>query len=393
MAGLYVHIPFCQQRCVYCDFYFVTTQRDHAAFTQALCTELSVYAQVYESPRLETIYFGGGTPSLLAPEALERILMTIRRRYDAFAVTETTLELNPGDAGLGYLRDLRALGVDRLSIGVQSFYEDDLRWMNRSHSAEEAAEIVPLARRAGFENFSVDLIFGLPEQPMERWQANLQKAADLGVPHLSTYGLTVEEKTPLGKRVRRGLTTPAPEEAMERRYRFTMDYLREKGYEHYEISSFAQPDRRAVHNQRYWSHANYLGAGPSAHGFWWEAEPMGNGASPAADGRPNAQRWSNVRNLRRYEALLEGRHLPLDVREPLSLQTLAEEHVLLRLRTSDGLDLAHLKSRYGLDLRAEKPDALARLEADGFVSRAPDDHLRLTDRGKLVCDAVTAALL
>lgn len=383
MAGLYLHIPFCAQRCVYCDFYFVTTQKTHTAFVQALCTELEHYAHTHGTAEpIETIYFGGGTPSLLAEDEIARILETIYARYDTSAIREVTLEMNPDEVDRDYLEGLRALGVDRLSIGIQSFFQADLEWMNRSHTAAQAEEVLGLARRAGFDNFSVDLIFGLPDQPLEYWAANLEKVVGYEVPHLSTYSLTVEERTPLHKQVERGLVVPPEEEEMVERYRFTMDYLRECGYEHYEISSFARDGRRAQHNQLYWNHQNYLGFGPSAHSFWWGRLP-----------RPGAFRWANVRNLKRYEALLAQRQLPLDFREGLDPDALANEHILLRLRTAEGLDLEHLEDRYGVDLLIEKLDELAWLESEGLIAPIRNDRLQLTDSGKLLADAVTARLL
>lgn len=380
MAGLYLHIPFCSQRCVYCDFYFTTTRKSHASFVQALRTELEYYTSEYgEREPVETIYFGGGTPSLLSLEDLNLILDTIHRHYDTSEVKETTFELNPEDVDIEYLRGIRLLGVDRLSIGIQSFFADDLAFMNRSHSAEQADAIIPMARQAGFENFTVDLIFGLPDQPMEYWGANVQKAVRLGAPHLSTYGLTIEERTPLFRQVERGLVTPAPEADFEDRYQFTMGYLRDQGYEHYEISSFARPGFRSQHNQSYWNHANYLGFGPSAHSFWWKGLP--------------AHRWSNERNLRRYEALLGAHRVPLDIKEPLSLDTLADEYIMLRLRTADGIDLERLQERYGVDLLYEKPDELALLEAEGYIEPVRGGAVRLTDRGKILCDTITSKLL
>ena len=383
MAGLYLHIPFCSQRCVYCDFYFVTTRTSHASFVQALCTELDYYAAEYGSREpIETIYFGGGTPSLLALDDIAQILQAIHTGYDTSDVREVTFEMNPEDADADYLRGLRQLGIDRLSIGVQSFYADDLTFMNRSHSADEAEAIVPLVREADFGNFSIDLIFGLPEQPEEYWAANLQKAIRLDVPHLSTYSLTIEEKTPLAKQVQRGLVQPAGDEALEARYAFTMDYLRQHSYEHYEISSFARPGYRARHNSLYWQHANYLGFGPSAHSFWRQ------GLTGAT-----AFRWSNIRNLKRYEALLAGRQAPLETRDRLNLDDLANEHILLTLRTSDGLSLTHLDQRYGADLLFEKENELAWLEGEGYIEPVRSGHVRLTDRGRLVCDTVTERLL
>lgn len=380
MAGLYLHIPFCSQRCTYCDFYFVTTRQSHAPFVQAMRAELEHYALTYgRQEPVETIYFGGGTPSLLSLEELHLILDTIHRHYDTAAARETTLELNPEDVDVDYLRGLRGLGVDRLSIGIQSFFAEDLAFMNRSHTAEQAEAIVPMARRAGFDNFSVDLIFGLPQQPEEYWAANLEKAVGLEAPHLSTYSLTIEERTVLHRQVQRGLVVPTPEEELADRYRFTMDYLRDRGYAHYEISSFARPGFEAVHNARYWEHANYLGFGPSAHSFWWKGLP--------------AYRWANERNLNRYEALLGGRQLPLAGKEALTLDQLANEYILLRLRTSDGIDLDRLDRRYGADLLDEKVDELAWLEGEGLIEPVRNRRVRLTDKGKLLCDAVTARLL
>ena len=246
MSALYLHIPFCTQRCVYCDFYFVTTEKTHGRFVEAMQAEIAHYAQTYAKQEpVETIYFGGGTPSLLTLEEINTLLDAIHRRFDTSAVRETTLEMNPEDVDLDYLRGLRALGVDRLSIGIQSFFEDDLRFMNRAHGVAEAEAIVPLARKAGFDNFSIDLIFGLPDQPPEYWAANLQKAVGLDVPHLSTYSLTVEEKTVLHKQIERGLVIPPDDDAVADQYQFTMDYLRAHGYDHYEISSFSLQIGRA----------------------------------------------------------------------------------------------------------------------------------------------------
>lgn len=379
MAGLYLHIPFCSQRCVYCDFYFVTTRSSHSSFVEALRQEITEKAQVYgPAEHVETIYLGGGTPSLLSPDEVESVLDAIALSYDTSALREVTFELNPEDVDVHYLRALRRLGVDRLSIGIQSFFEEDLAFMNRSHTAEEAASIVPLVRRAGFDNFSVDLIFGLPDQPAAHWKKNLERVTEMEVPHLSTYGLTVEPRTPLWKQIERGIVAPAGDEAMRTRYQQTMDYLREGGYEHYEISSFALPGRRAQHNQLYWEHVNYLGFGPSAHSFWWDDDAL-------------ARRWANTASLRKYEASPPD-PLPVADAETLAPTDLATEHIMLRLRTADGLDLDHLASRYGLDLRQECPDLLARLESEGYLT-AGHDVLQLTDDGKHICDAITTELV
>ncbi len=383
MAGIYLHIPFCKQRCIYCDFYFVTGQRLHPTFIQSLCTEIEYYGQLYgHLEPIETIYFGGGTPSRLSLEEVARVLNELARHFDLSALQEVTFEVNPEDATRDYLSGLHNLGINRLSIGVQSFYETDLRFMNRAHTAEQAEAALENARRAGFENLNVDLIFGLPDQPLEYWMANLQKVADRDIPHVSTYSLTIEPRTVLYKQVERGLVQPADEETYRACYDFAMEYLETRGYEHYEISNFARPGYQSRHNHTYWRHGNYLGFGPSAHSFWWGSLP-----------EPGAYRWANVRNLRRYEALLAQRHLPLEFREGLSYNQLAEEYLFLRLRTAEGLDLDHYAERYGVDLLSERLDELAELEAEGLIEPIRNGKLRLSRKGRHVCDAIVGRLL
>ncbi|MDE2995944.1 MAG: radical SAM family heme chaperone HemW [Bacteroidota bacterium] len=373
-------MPFCAQRCTYCDFYFVTTEKSHTGFVEAVCTEIRLRAQQYAHLEpVESLYFGGGTPSRLSSGDLGRIIETLNDHFDLSNVRETTIEVNPEDVNPAYLAAIRALGIDRLSIGIQSFFQDDLAFMNRIHDAGTARSVVEWARAGGFDNFSIDLIFGLPEQPPEYWSANLEIACSLDVPHISTYGLTIEDGTPLFNRVERGLISPMEEEDMSDQFQFTMGYLRDRGYEHYEISSFAREGSRAIHNHRYWNHENYLGFGPSAHSFWWSGLP--------------AQRWANVRNLKRYEALLRQHVAPVDESEQLAIDLLADEYVMLRLRTADGLDLDELESRYGVDLLLERVDEFAELESSGFIRPIRNEKIRLTDLGKTVCDTVTARLL
>ncbi len=380
MAGLYIHIPFCSQRCTYCDFYFVTTQKTHAGFVEALCREIEIRGAVYgKLEPIETIYFGGGTPSQLAIPDLERIIEAINTHFDASNVLETTFEINPEDASSDYLRGLKNIGIDRLSIGIQSFFDDDLMFMNRVHDSAQAKRVIGDVRKEGFDNFSIDLIFGVPGQPSEYWSANLDIAQSFEVPHISTYNLTVEESTPLANQVERGLVIPVDDEESMNQFAFTMDYLTSRGYDHYEISSFARPGFKAVHNHRYWSHENYIGCGPSAHSFWWNGLP--------------AERWSNVRNIKRYEALLLQYVAPVEDKELLSLDMLADEHIMLKLRTQDGLSLNELEEKYGVDLLTERVQDLADLEEGGLIYPIRNQLVRLTDLGKTLCDTVTAKLL
>jgi oxygen-independent coproporphyrinogen-3 oxidase len=370
---------------VYCDFYFVTSRPAAGAFASAIETEAAWYASEFGAREpVATIYFGGGTPSVLPVEDIRRMLDAIRTGFDVSGVEEITLEANPedvsGEAGAEYLAGLREAGVTRLSLGVQSYFEEDLEFFTRVHDAAQADDATRRVADAGFDSFSVDLIFGRPDQPFEYWAANLQRAVDLGAPHISTYGLTIEERTPLAKQVSLGHVTPAGDDTMRERYLFTAEYLAGRGLEHYEVSSFARPGHRSRHNEAYWRHANYLGLGPSAHSFWRRT-------------RSRAERWSNVRHLARWQGLLASRELPVDSREVLDADALADEAVLLGLRRlADGVELAALERDYGVDLLAERPVVLAELERAGLIHPV-GTHVRLTTEGAAVADAVALRLI
>ncbi|MDX1420737.1 MAG: radical SAM family heme chaperone HemW [Rubricoccaceae bacterium] len=380
MAGLYVHVPFCVQRCSYCDFYFVTTQRDTGAFVRALETEIEAYGRSFGPKEpVETVYFGGGTPSLLPLDDVARILAAVEKHFDTSTLEEVTLEMNPEDAAPETLRGLRALGVTRLSLGVQSFFDEDLAFMNRAHDAQTAEQAVEAVADV-FDSFSVDLIFGRPEQPFEYWGANLEKAVRLGAPHLSCYSLTVEERTPLHKLVARGLVVPEPDETLRARFLFTHAYLTARGLSHYEVSSYARPGFESRHNSAYWSHANVLGFGPSAHAFWKKTRSL-------------AHRWSNVRHLGRYQALLAAHELPLEERETLGADALADEAILLGLRRLDrGLDLGRLRRDHGVDLLVDRRAEVDALRRAGLLAVEPD-RVRLTPEGAAVADAVAVKLV
>jgi putative oxygen-independent coproporphyrinogen III oxidase len=347
---------------------------------ESVCQEIAHYGAEYgKHEPIRTIYFGGGTPSLLLPSEINQILESMARSFDVSDLEEVTFEINPENAAGEYLRDLRSLGVSRLSVGIQSFFDSDLAFMHRCHSGEQARDAVSNIEKIGFNSWTADLIFSLPEQPREYWAANLEILVGMDAPHISTYGLTVEERTPLWKQIQRGLISPVSEDRHNEEFLFAIDYLRQAGYEHYEISSFALDGHRSLHNHRYWSHDNYIGFGPSAHSFWWRGLP--------------ARRWSNVRNLNQYQAFLSGHTRPIDFQENLSLDTLASEYVMLRLRTSDGIDLDVMESRYGLDIVTEKIDEIALLESSGFIEPLRNQRLRLTDSGKTICNTITERLM
>lgn len=316
---------------------------------------------------------------MLPVSFVEDILSQIHASFDTSAVTEISFELNPDDVDAAYLNDLNQAGVNRLSIGIQSFWEDDLTWMHRAHSAQEALDIIPMARRAGFENFSVDLIFGLPDQPADHWRSNLQRILDFDVPHISTYGLTVEPGTVLHKEVERGKKQDVSDSNMAEAYLETIQTLTSAGYEHYEVSSFCKPGYRSNHNESYWHHQNYLGVGPAAHSLWVNESP--------SDPDKPATRWENVRSLKKYLAWESGTP-PQSFTETISRQDMANEYIMLRLRTRDGLNLKTLSNQYDTILPAE---TLTRLTDEGLATLS-ENQLQLTDEGLLICNTVIEKL-
>ena len=384
LAGLYVHVPFCTQRCVYCDFYFTTTRIAEGPYVRAVEAEAArLGLEFRERAPLATLYLGGGTPSLLSPDALARTLQAAHDHFDTSGLVEVTVEANPedlaGPEGAAWLRAAKSFGVTRLSLGVQSFFDEDLAFMNRAHDAVQA-EAGTEAAVATFGDVSVDLIFGVPDQPFEHWGANLQKAVRLGATHVSTYSLTVEDRTPLRKLVDLGRVVPEGDEALRERYLFTHDYLEAHGFEHYEVSSFARPGRRSRHNEGYWTHQTVVGIGPSAHSFWRETRSRG-------------WRWADVAHLGRWQGLVLAGESPVDWREPVGPDELADEAVLLGLRRLvDGLDLDRLERDYGVDLLTDKRAELAALEGAGLLD-VDGRRVRLTIEGAAVADAVALRLV
>jgi oxygen-independent coproporphyrinogen-3 oxidase len=366
VAGLYVHVPFRTTPCLYDDSPIVLAQPPYASYRHAVQRELRDVASRFVEP-IRTLYVGGGRPSLLNPDALHTLLDTIREHFDAAALEEVTLELNPADAHGDFLRAIQDIGIDRVSLDVMSFYADDLAMLQAPHTADQAEAALEAVQHAGFERFSVDLLFGWAALDPLHWKANLQKAIRLGAPHLAVVECTGDQ------------FPEASDDARAEQYRFAMDFLPDRGFEQYEISHFARPGQRSVHNARHWDHTNYLGVGPSAHSFWWDELP--------------AHRWSNVGNLPRYEALLRQHHRPIAQQTPLDLPALADEYVMLRLRTRDGLDFDTLETRYGVDLPAQKADTLARLVDADYLTFETDRRIRLTPRGMLLCNTVTQELL
>ena len=378
MAAIYIHVPFCKQRCSYCDFYFVTSRRHVSDYVDAVCREITIRASRVDSiGPVKTVYFGGGTPSRLSTEQLGSILDTVSLHFGLADVEEVTIEVNPEDPDAAYLDRLRALGFTRLSIGLQSLRGDDLVFMNRSHSAEQGTSFIDLAMSAGFLSVSMDLIFGLPQMTEAGWRDNLAYAVSSGVQHVSLYGLTIEPKTVLGKLVRTGKVQPAADTEMEAQFRAADEMMTGHGFEHYEISNFAKPGHRSRHNQCYWNHTNYLGFGPSAHSFLHIDD---------------AKRWENVRSLRLYLEKLRSGELPISFEENLDEGRLMQEYVLLGLRTSAGISLETLRDEYGHALSEVGESLVSDLRSAGLLVPA-GDRVILTLDGFLVADSVTSALL
>jgi len=373
MAGIYLHIPFCEHKCIYCDFYSIESLDHVDLFLRSLHSEIDLFRSQCDSANIETVFFGGGTPSLLDPSAIGSILDHLASGFSLDAGAEITLEANPGTVDGQKLRGFRDAGINRISFGIQSFFDEELAFLTRIHSAEEAIECVKRARKSGFSNISVDLIFALPGQTQSRWEQNLRTAIELTPEHISAYSLIVEQGTPLARMVKSKLVSPLPLETEASMYEFTMEYLCRAGYEHYEVSNYAKPGFRSVHNGNYWNHSPYFGFGPSAHSF---------------DSR---RRWWNVSNVRRYCELIAKNLLPVSGEETLTAEERRDEAVMLGLR-SGGVDLLQLQRERGVDLFSTNQPLIEKLVDDGLAT-FERSVLRLTDKGFLLCDAISENLL
>lgn len=371
MAGIYLHIPFCRQACHYCNFHFSTSLKQKNEFVEALLKEIHLQSTYLPLEPVNTIYFGGGTPSLLTITELTSILQTLRQTFTVAADAEITLEANPDDIVEEKLKDWKLVGINRLSIGVQSFFEEDLRWMNRAHTAQQAIDNLKLARQY-FDNITLDLIYGTPTLPDDKWQHNVQQAIDLGITHLSCYALTVEPGTALAHMINKHKTVDVNTEDQARQFLLLMDWMQAAGYEHYEISNFALPGKRSRHNSSYWQGASYLGLGPSAHSF--------NGQS---------RQW-NIANNALYIKSLKENKVPFEIENLTNTQRL-NEYVMTSLRTVEGLGLAHVTSHFG-----EKAASKLQQEAQQFIEtrkmQLNNGYLQLTKEGKLFADGIAAEL-
>lgn len=367
MAGIYYHIPFCKRICSYCDFYHTTQRGRMPQLIEAMCREIAAQHDYLHRETIRTRYFGGGTPSLCTAEQLKSLLDTTADYFDCSQVEETTLEANPDDLNTEYLNALRALGIDRLSIGIQSFDDDCLHLMNRRHTARQAIDAVRAAQQAGFDNLTIDLIFGVSGFDKEVLQRNIDQALALGVQHISAYLLSIEPRTRFGVMAQKGELHEVAEERCEEEFALLHDSLTAAGYEHYEISNFALPGYRARHNANYWQGVPYLGIGPAAHSF--------DGIS---------RRW-NPASVERYLAGEEAEQEELTTRDRIN------EYLMTRLRTSEGFSLRDFEARFGVEARFRlESDARQEIVHERLLLR--DERLAIPPQKQLVSDDIISSL-
>jgi oxygen-independent coproporphyrinogen-3 oxidase len=367
LAGIYIHIPFCKQACHYCNFHFATSLRHKNELVAALLKETELRAEYFGQELVETIYFGGGTPSLLEIEDLGWLVEKIKSVYLVSENTEITLEANPDDINEEKLTGWKATSINRLSIGVQSFFNEDLLWMNRAHTDRQARQNLRLAKKY-FENITVDLIYGMPGLTNEKWKQNVQSVISLNIPHLSCYALTVEEKTPLSKLIKLGKARNVDPGRQSEQFLLLMQWLEEAGYEHYEISNFSKPGFRSRHNSSYWQRKKYMGIGPSAHSF--------NGTS---------RQW-NVSNNQQYIESLNRGSVPFEKEELTPVQKL-NEYIMTSLRTIEGLDLQKMSEAEGSKLKTAGKKYI-----DRGLMRLDNKYLVLTREGRLFADGIAVDL-
>lgn len=372
MAGIYFHIPFCKQACHYCDFHFSTSLKYKKDVLKAMELELLSKIHYLEGQQIETIYFGGGTPSLLDADEIKQFLQLIFRNFTIKNNPEITLEANPDDLTKEKIKELKNTEINRFSIGIQSFFEEDLRWMNRAHNSKEAEFSVKGIQDAGFENITLDLIYGFPLLSNKKWRENLQKVIDFKTPHLSAYSMTVEPKTALGSFVRKGIQEPMNEQQSALQYQMLCDQLQQNGFDQYEISNFSWPDFHSRHNSNYWKGIHYLGIGPSAHSF--------NGKE---------RQW-NFSNNALYLKAVNSKE-PYFEKEHLSSEDQVNEYILTMLRTKWGMDLDFMKSKFPLEMVEDIKNRIPELIDDGKLQQL-ENIITLTPQGQLFADRIASNL-
>lgn len=372
-SGIYIHIPFCASRCHYCNFATGRFESGVAErYVSAIRKEISV--GTYPGTEVDTVYFGGGTPTTLSISQLQSILDSCVGRYRLTSNAEITIEANPGTFEPKYLKSLRSIGFNRISLGIQSFDDAELAMIDRTHNSSEALRSINAVREAGFENLSVDLIAGLPDQTLDTWRRNLEILFGLGTEHFSVYLLELYKDAPLAHRIARGELREIPEERFIEMYDLLLDISEEAGFRHYEISNWAKPGFESRHNLKYWRGENYLAFGVSAAGF---------------DGM---RRWSNTRNINDYLSLVESDVSPIAEDLALSEDELQSERIFLGLRLDEGVDLVEHKARFGIDILERYSSEIARLSEAGLIE-FDGNKMRIARRGKILANEVFQAFV
>lgn len=371
-SGIYVHIPFCDAKCGYCDFYSITDFKHKNRLLDAVKQEIAWYSATTDNQKIfDTLYIGGGTPSVLEIAELKDLISVLTRSFRFHSNSEFTIEINPGTVDRTKLKQIYDTGVHRLSIGIQSFNDAELKLLGRIHSSAQAIETIKIARETGFENINTDLIYALPGQTLQDWEKSLSVICQYLPEHISAYSLIYEEGTPFFKMRERGELTDQAEEAEARFYNFTHKFLADAGYLHYEVSSFARGGSYiSRHNYKYWQHIDYLAFGPSAHSFIQN------------------KRWSNIRSVTGYIDMISRGEMPIDQHETLDQKTLMFEHIFLGLRTYQGIDLKtfadQFKSAFD-DLFARQ---ISQLTDRGYAV-LNENNFKLTDKGMILCDEIS----
>ncbi len=372
MAGIYFHIPWCRTVCIYCDFHFSVSTRNRPELIECMIREIELQKNYLDNAPIESVYFGGGTPSILTVKELDKILGKTRSVFNIPDSAEISLEANPDDLSLSYLRDLKKLGINRLSIGIQSFNNDDLRWMNRSHDRKQAILSIENSKKTGFENVSIDLIYGLPGLKNDKWKENLKITFDKQLQHLSAYHLTIENKTVYFHKFRKGLMEGPDERAGLDQFEILMDMAYNEGFMHYEISNFCMPGYYSIHNTSYWMQKHYLGIGPSANSF--------NG---------NSRQWNLNNNSQYIKNIIHG-IIPYDY-EKLGTKEKYNEYILTSLRTMWGINVKVVEQNFGNEFSDYllKEAAIffenGKLEKDGKI-------IKLGRTGKFFADGIISRL-
>lgn len=370
--SIYIHIPFCKQACHYCDFHFSTNLQLKSEMVNAICQEIILQKDYLSFQTLESVYLGGGTPSLLNEVDLVQIFQSIQKYFNFSDNIEITLEANPDDLTKDKIQIFKAVGINRLSIGIQSFYEPHLQYLNRSHTAENAANVVKTAQNLGIENITIDLIYAIPAPNHQIWEQDLQKAIDLDVKHISAYCLTIEEKTVFGKWLKTQKIPAIDEIFAAKQFEILMDFLKENTFEQYEISNFAKEKKYSKHNSNYWKKGSYLGIGPSAHSY--------NGHS----------RQFNIANNAKYIQAIQKNQIPFEI-EHLSTKDQINEYLLTSLRTQWGFDIAKIKENFEIDFFSSNKNLLEQYFAQDLLIKE-NNILLLTQKGKFFADEITANL-